>query len=74
MFANYTSDKRLTTRKYRELKKKKNSPKLNDPMKKWAKELNSFPCRAFSKEEAQMAKKTHEEMLTSLMIKEMQIK
>jgi hypothetical protein len=28
-------------------------------MKKWAKELN----RAFSKEEAQMAKKTHEEML-----------
>jgi DNA-binding CsgD family transcriptional regulator len=38
-------------------------------LKKWANELN----RAFSKEEAQMAK-NHEEMLTSLTMKEMQIK
>jgi hypothetical protein len=30
-----------------------NSQKINDPMKKWAKQLNT----AFSKEEVQMAKK-----------------
>jgi hypothetical protein len=52
IFANYTSDKRLITRIYRELKKL-NSQNINDPMKKWAKELN----RAFSKEEVQIIKK-----------------
>jgi hypothetical protein len=64
IFGSYTSDKRLITRKYRELKKL-NSPKFNDPMKKWAKELN----RAFAKEEMQMDKKCS----TSLAIKEMLI-
>jgi hypothetical protein len=59
IFANYTSDKGLITRIYRELKKL-NSPKTNEPIKKWANELN----RTFSKEEIQMAKKTHEKMLT----------
>jgi hypothetical protein len=39
-------------------------------MKKQANELN----RAFSKEDVQMAKNTHEKMLTILAIKEMQIK
>jgi hypothetical protein len=34
--------------------------KNHDPMKKWANEVN----RAFSKEEVQMAKKTHEKLLT----------
>jgi hypothetical protein len=59
IFASYTSDKRLITRIYRELKKL-NSPKINEPIKKWATELN----RTFSKEEVQMDKKTHEKMLT----------
>jgi hypothetical protein len=57
-FASYTSDKGLIIRTYRELKKL-NSHKINDSIKKWANELN----RHFSKEEVQMAKKTHEEML-----------
>jgi hypothetical protein len=33
------SDKGLITRVYRELKKL-NSPKINEPIKKWASELN----------------------------------
>jgi hypothetical protein len=47
------SDKGLISRIYRELKNL-NSQGINDPMKKWANELN----RAFSKEEVQMAKNT----------------
>jgi hypothetical protein len=54
IFANYTSDKGLITRIYRVLKKL-NSPKINDPIKKWGTELK----RTFSKEEVQMAKKPH---------------
>jgi hypothetical protein len=52
ILTSYTSDKGLITRIYRELKKL-NSPKSNEPKKKWAIELN----RTFSKEEVQMAKK-----------------
>jgi hypothetical protein len=59
IFASYTSDKGLITRLYREFKKL-NSPKINEPLKKWTTELN----RTFSKEEIQMAKKTHEKMPT----------
>jgi hypothetical protein len=50
MFASYTSDQ--ITRIYRELEKQ-NSPKINEPMKKLATELN----RTFFKEEVQLAKK-----------------
>jgi hypothetical protein len=39
IFARYTSDKGLITRIYRQLKKL-NSQKTNDPIKKWANELN----------------------------------
>jgi hypothetical protein len=49
----------LITRIHKELKKQ-NSPKINEPIKKWATERN----RTFSKEEIQMAKKKHEKMLT----------
>jgi hypothetical protein len=60
IFASYTSDKGLITRIHKELKKL-NSPKINDPIKTWATELN----RTFSKEEIQMAKNHMKKVLTT---------
>jgi hypothetical protein len=62
IFTSCTSDKGLITRIYRK-HKKLNSSKINEPIKKWATEVN----RIFSKEEIQMAKEkknTYEKMLT----------
>jgi hypothetical protein len=64
IFASYTSDKGLITRIHRELKKL-NSPKINEPIMKWATELN----RTFSKEEIEMAKKHMKKYSPSLVIK-----
>jgi hypothetical protein len=57
------------TRIYRELKKL-NSPKVNEPIKKWASELNT----TFSKEEIQMAKKQKKKCSPSLTIKNCKLK